>query len=398
MRKTLLSCVAALGLVASVQISPSGKYLAMLRITTKEGNPYIEIYDTADMSKAFRRMDADPMEFVQINWVNDDFLFGTASKIVRKRVSQPEEDVRSYRAFSYSIKDNKFKNIDGNFGLENILPADPDNIIIQAGRAVGNALSDDPFERFRPSAYYKFNLKKGSRSLILKGNEKIPQASFDIDGNPVFSQGFENSTKEIVNYYRTPGDSEWKEFARVSADTSDVILNDITYIKAKKGDPNTAIVLANNGNDKTGLWEFNLATGEFGKLIYRRTDSDVVGTVRHSMSWAGRDDIVAAVYPGAKSYYLIKDGKAAKIGSQNPLLKPSDLANVEFIKYPARDGKMIPGYVTTPNTPGPHPLIVLPHGGPYINEVIVYDEWAQLLANNGYMVLQPQYRGGRARC
>ena len=474
MRKTLLSCVAALGLVAtaslsapaiaapvaganplpidyfavretvrSVQISPSGKYLAMLRITTKEGNPYIEIYDTSDMSKVFRRMDANPMEFISISWVNDDFLFGAASKIVRKRVGEPEEDVRSYRAFSYSIPDNKFSNVDGNFGIANILPNDPDNIIIESGRAVGNALSDDPFAGLRPRAFYKFNLKKGTRSLILKGNEKVPNASFDIDGNPVFSQGFDNGPKEIVNYYRAPGDKDWKEFARIDANTSDVFLNDITYIKAKKGDPNTAIVLANNGHDKKGLWEFDLENGEFGKLIYRRNDADVEGVVRHSMRWAGRDDIVAAVYPGAKyerhwfdmeekrlydqlkasipnahqlnissrsrdgksmvvfnqapkdpgTYYLIKDGKAAKIGSQNPLLKPSDLANVEFIKYPARDGKMIPGYVTTPNTPGPHPLIVLPHGGPYVTEVIVYDEWAQLLANNGYMVLQPQYRG-----
>jgi len=52
-------------------VSPSGKYVALLRITTKEGNPFIEIYDTSDMSKAFRRMDADPMEFISISWVND---------------------------------------------------------------------------------------------------------------------------------------------------------------------------------------------------------------------------------------------------------------------------------------------------------------------------------------
>jgi dipeptidyl aminopeptidase/acylaminoacyl peptidase len=82
----------------------------------------------------------------------------------------------------------------------------------------------------------------------------------------------------------------------------------------------------------------------------------------------------------------------SKLGSRNPLVKPSDLSDVEYIRYPARDGKMIPGYVTKPKGPGPHPLIVLPHGGPHVNEVIGYDEWGQLLANNGYMVLQPQYR------
>jgi len=40
----------------------------------------------------------------------------------------------------------------------------------------------------------------------------------------------------------------------------------------------------------------------------------------------------------------------------------------------------------------PFPLVVFPHGGPHVREVILYDEWAQLLANRGYMVLQPQYR------
>lgn len=472
MRKILLSCVAGLSLLAAggvmstanavganganplpidyfairetvtnVSISPSGKYLAMLRITTKEGNPYIEIYDTDDMSKAMRRLDADPMEFIAIQWVNDEYLFGTASKIVRKRVGGPEEDVRSYRAFSYSVDDNKFANLDGNFGFAGLLPNDPDSILIEEGRAVGNQLSDDPFAAFRPSAYFKFNLKKGTRSLVMKGSDKHPTATFDIDGNPVFTQGLDGN--DIVNYYRKPGDSNWTEFKRVDAGTSESTLNGIQYIKAKKDDPGTAIVIANNGADKKGLWEFDLENGEFGKLIYRRNDSDIEGVIRHSMQWAGRDDIVAAVYPGAKyerhwfdmeekalhdklmasipnahqlsissrsrdgntmivlnraprdpgTYYMIKDGQAAIIGSQNPLLKPEDLADVEFIKYPARDGKMIPAYVTTPNTPGPHPLIVLPHGGPYITEVIVYDEWAQLLANHGYMVLQPQYRG-----
>ncbi len=30
-----------------------------------------------------------------------------------------------------------------------------------------------------------------------------------------------------------------------------------------------------------------------------------------------------------------------------------------------------------------------------MQETVLYDEWAQMLANNGYMVLQPQYRGSK---
>jgi len=68
------------------------------------------------------------------------------------------------------------------------------------------------------------------------------------------------------------------------------------------------------------------------------------------------------------------------------------LSDVEYIEYPARDGRTIPAYVTKPKGAGPHPLVVLPHGGPFVSETIVFDEWSQMLANNGYMVIQPQYR------
>lgn len=427
--------------VSNVSVSPSGKYIALLSIKSKDGDPYIEIYETNDMSKPLRRMDAKPMEFISISWVNDDFLFGNARQLVRKSVKRPEADAYSYRAFSYSVPKNKFNNIDGNFGIANVLPADSDFILIESGRAIDGATDDDPFARFRPSAYYRFNLKTGGKSLVLKGNDKHPQAFFNNKGVPVFTQGLDGN--DIVSYYRSPGDSTWKEFARVDAATNETVYNEIAFEGLKPGDPNTAYVVANNGADTKGLWEFDLVNGKFGKLIYRNKNADVLGVGRHTMSWAGRDDITSVIYPGAKyerrwldqeekrlhdkmmasipnahqlsissrsrdgntmivtnsgpkdpgSYYLIKDNKASKLGSRNPLLKASDLANVEFIKYTARDGRTIPGYVTVPNTPGPHPLVVMPHGGPYVNEVVGYDEWAQLLANNGYMVLQPQYRG-----
>jgi len=92
------------------------------------------------------------------------------------------------------------------------------------------------------------------------------------------------------------------------------------------------------------------------------------------------------------SFWLVRNGTMTKLGSRNPLLQQEDLSDVEFIRYPARDGLSIPAYVTKPEGEGPFPLIVLPHGGPHVNEIISYDEWGQLLANNGYMVLQPQYR------
>ena len=37
--------------------------------------------------------------------------------------------------------------------------------------------------------------------------------------------------------------------------------------------------------------------------------------------------------------------------------------------------------------------IVLPHGGPWVRDTYGYDRWAQMLANRGYAVFQPNYRG-----
>ena len=135
------------------------------------------------------------------------------------------------------------------------------------------------------------------------------------------------------------------------------------------------------------------------KALYDSIRPNIKNAFQLNITSRSRDGNVMTVFNrGPKdsgTHYLINRGKMQKIGSSNPLLKDTDYSNVEYIKYPARDGLMIPAYVTKPKGPGPHPLVVLPHGGPYVQETIVYDEWSQMLANNGYMVIQPQYRGSR---
>jgi len=39
------------------------------------------------------------------------------------------------------------------------------------------------------------------------------------------------------------------------------------------------------------------------------------------------------------------------------------------------------------------PLIVSPHGGPALRDTAEFDWWAQAMAAQGYLVLQPNYRG-----
>jgi dienelactone hydrolase len=65
------------------------------------------------------------------------------------------------------------------------------------------------------------------------------------------------------------------------------------------------------------------------------------------------------------------------------------------LTYKAADGLDIPAYLTLPAGKEPRalPLVVLVHGGPAAHDTAEFDWWSQALADQGYAVLQPNYRG-----
>jgi dipeptidyl aminopeptidase/acylaminoacyl peptidase len=65
------------------------------------------------------------------------------------------------------------------------------------------------------------------------------------------------------------------------------------------------------------------------------------------------------------------------------------------IRYRSSDGLEIPAYLTLPKGyPAKGlPLMVVPHGGPWARDVWGYSGLPQFLANRGYAVLQPNFRG-----
>ncbi|HSH26828.1 MAG TPA: alpha/beta fold hydrolase, partial [Wenzhouxiangella sp.] len=65
------------------------------------------------------------------------------------------------------------------------------------------------------------------------------------------------------------------------------------------------------------------------------------------------------------------------------------------IRYQVRDGMEIPAYLTTPKGVERKnlALVALIHGGPWSRDTWGYDALAQFLANRGYAVLQPNFRG-----
>ncbi len=68
---------------------------------------------------------------------------------------------------------------------------------------------------------------------------------------------------------------------------------------------------------------------------------------------------------------------------------------VKRIAYKAADGLQIPAYLTLPRgKPLMNlPLIMFPHGGPEARDDAEFDWWAQAMAAQGYLVVQPNYRG-----
>ena len=71
------------------------------------------------------------------------------------------------------------------------------------------------------------------------------------------------------------------------------------------------------------------------------------------------------------------------------------LAAMTSIRYKSSDGLEIPAYLTLPKgVPAKNlPLIVVPHGGPWARDGWGYSGIPQFLANRGYAVLQPNFRG-----
>ncbi|HEY7640412.1 MAG TPA: S9 family peptidase [Steroidobacteraceae bacterium] len=106
--------------------------------------------------------------------------------------------------------------------------------------------------------------------------------------------------------------------------------------------------------------------------------------------WTG-----SASDPGAYYYFDSTAGVMNLLARPYEKMKDKKLASVESVTYAARDGLQIPAYVTMPYGVDAKnlPLIIMPHGGPYIRDDWEYDTWAQFLANRGYLVLQPNFRG-----
>jgi dipeptidyl aminopeptidase/acylaminoacyl peptidase len=115
-----------------------------------------------------------------------------------------------------------------------------------------------------------------------------------------------------------------------------------------------------------------------------------------------RETIVAHVSaPGAPGAYYVYDtrtGGVGRLGWVNEAIKDAAVNPTSVVRYRASDGREIEAVLTMPRHRAGQknlPLIVLPHGGPWARDAAdwEYVPWAQPLAELGYVVIQPNYRG-----
>lgn len=310
----------------------------------------------------------------------------------------------------------------------NLLPFEPENILVARNDRKRYYLD-----------VYKMNVYTGKFRRMLTPPGPVMGWGVDNDGVVrLAAMQDENSLSyETQIMYREGEESEWTEIDRFEGLQNGWGLmgftenNEKLYVTSNLGqdtysvnlfDPQTGEmedVFANEGTDVNYLGF--TPTGEPVTIIYNDIDTkpqrhyinnkwknliegfkqafgvDYVGI--SSMSEYGEKMILSInsdINPG--EYYLYDSNKnnIVYLGSTRPWIDPKTMSKMKPITYEARDGETIYAFLTIPiDSDGKDlPLIINPHGGPFG----IQDQWrfnpeTQFFANQGYAVMQINYRG-----
>jgi dipeptidyl aminopeptidase/acylaminoacyl peptidase len=193
---------------------------------------------------------------------------------------------------------------------------------------------------------------------------------------------------------------------------------------------NLFVVSASGGEPRKLTGGFGLNAGEpvwspDGETIYFSTDTresvdvfaaDVAaGTVRQvtdrpaviELSEISRDGRSAIgvwsdpKHPGEVFRSDLSFRAIEPITNQNPWLADYALGDMEVVRWKSsKDGMEIDGIVTKPVDFDPsrkYPFLLNPHGGPTGASTLSFNATEQIMAANGYMVLEPNFRGSSGR-
>lgn len=279
---------------------------------------------------------------------------------------------------------------------------------------------------------------------VSTGRSKLVQGSRDgvmswvADGAGTIRMGIGQSLsgREIRVLYRDTSGERFREIVRPTREREGVVIPTLFLPQ-----PGRALAFADDDAGFSSLYEYDLASLSLGKRLYDSPGFDLAGMIpnetadgiagityledRGRRHWVdpllaalqkevagkvqgghaeltsfSRDRTRAIVRVGATNspgaYFLFDRSSGAMdlLSYVNPQVKIARLNSVKTIRYKARDGLEIAAVLTLPRGKSANlPLVVMPHGGPFARDAEEWDWWAQDLAERGYAVVQPNYRG-----
>lgn len=418
-----------LSAISQMQFSPDGRYLAALQpwerrmnlivvdlqtmkktqITSMKEND-VSGYFWAGENRIFFFMDEDGKEQVRLHSVDAD----------GRNLSSPGEARSSQTA---GKRGGELR------GLSPVgrIQGDNDHYVMQAR-------ANKPS---RPDIYH-YNLHTGRSRLhaLNPGNF----SSWIVDRAGVARFGIEFELGVTTLHYRDNAKAEWEKLATFQD-------GEPTWTPlAFDGDNQTLFVAANFGRKTTAVYRYDTKTRTMGELVHGDDtydvgaaggiifnealnrvigltyDADYPRTVWIDKSFAQIQRGLDAVFPDTLvsiaraagdnskllirsfsdrnpgSYYILDQKRQAleKLADLKPNLVPAQLAAMHPIKYVARDGLVIHGYLTLPvgRAAKNLPLVVHPHGGPFgPRDIWGFNPEVQFYANRGFAVLQMNFRG-----
>ncbi len=286
---------------------------------------------------------------------------------------------------------------------------------------------------------YRIDLETGERELIFKNTEGYGSYTFDREGRfRLASRQTDSGGTEIQRVSITAQDTTFTTIYSCSVDESCSVTrfhrdNERVYLQTNKGedvdlqqlrllnvqtteselvakDPKGEVDFGGAiFNDRTEKLAATVYVGE-RQRVYPKTESfeQKYQTLKQklpdgelslqSSTEDFRTHLVGVeqdVNPGATYLFDAASGTVEKLYESRPKLPTQHLATMKPITYEARDGLEIPAYLTLPKGVEHEnlPTVIFVHGGPWVRDTWGYDARAQFLANRGYAVLQPNYRG-----
>lgn len=431
-----------------VKISPSGKYLAVSN-RADDDNVRVVILDRSTMTVTSQNHFRGEDTVADFYWANNERLLLTLAK----EIGSLEQPVLTGEIFAINADGKRGLMLVGYRSKDksptastviDFLPEDDKHIIISSR----NLRASEPAIEF-----YRLNIDSGRKRRIGTAPIRVIKGgSFytltDNDGLPRMVMGLDpNKETDTVLMYKPDEESDWQEFGRYpedsertfvplafSADNSKVFglsdmetdtkavtvvdlaskksevlahhpLTDVTPVMSMNGGALTDVIGASYEYDNIDNVFFdNVNDSAFGSALFGLTAAFPGAQV--SLTSATNDSRLAVVKVQSANqdptFYLFDTAKKqlSYLLNSRPWLQKKALPETQIVKYKARDGQEIVALLTLPkNTEAKNlPLVLFPHGGPIgardsFADFGAYQMNIKMLAEHGYAVLQPNFRG-----